>query len=129
MARSEITSNTSEEILYISKNLIKILFLTCFVSIISSFLICSSSATEICFFKSFLFIFGLLNFFVGLFLSCYFSSFALGFDAIWTPQLQGEIQRDERERQISGWPRAFTGGLIFILGIITLYTYIDIFVI
>jgi len=58
-------------------------------------------------------------------MSCYYSSFSLGFDAIWTPQLQGEIQRDEQKRQIRGWVSAITGGLAFLLGIIALYFYIN----
>ncbi len=70
---------------------------------------------------------GFLLVFVGIVVFLFYSSYSFGFDAIWTPQLQGEIQRDERKRQISGWSRAITGGFVLIVGIILLYFTINVF--
>ena len=128
MDRSDTVSNTKEELAYIGEKLVKILLLTLVLSITVSFLICVGSNTEDCLLSNFLFIFGFILLIFGLFVSCYYSSFSLGFDAIWTPQLQGDIQRDERKRQITGWSRAFTGAIAFIIGIVTLYLYISLYI-
>ena len=128
MDSTDSISNAKEELAYIGNNVTKILFFTFSVSIITSLLLCSSINSQDCILSNFLFTFGMILFVLGLLLSCYYSSFSLGFDAIWTPQLQGEIQRDERKRQISGWSRAFTGGIIFLIGIIILYMYINLYI-
>ncbi len=128
MDRNDVTSNTKEELTYIGKALAKILFITLIISAVVGFILCNTSNTAECIVKTFSFSFGSLLFLIGLFMSCYYSSFSLGFDAIWTPQLQGEIQRDERKRQISGWASAITGGLALLIGIITLYFYINLYV-
>ncbi len=128
MDRNDVTSNTKEELAYIGKTLTKILFLTFIISTIVGFVLCNTVNTVDCLFKNVMFSFGSFFFFIGFFMSCYYSSFSLGFDAIWTPQLQGEIQRDERKRQISGWASAITGGLALIIGIITLYFNINLYV-
>ena len=73
------------------------------------------------FFRDLLTLWGFVLVLIGGLIFLFYSSYSFGFDAIWTPQLQGEIQRDERTRQVTGWPRAITGGMMLILGIILLY--------
>lgn len=62
----------------------------------------------------------------GIVIFLYHSSYSSGFDAIWTPQMQGEIQRDERKRQITGWTKAAFGALLIVSGIIALFLFLDI---
>ncbi len=88
MDRFDTTSNTKEEIAYIGETLAKILFLALVISTIGGFILCNISDTVDCIFKNILFCFGVILFLSGLFMSCYYSSFSLGFDAIWTPQFQ-----------------------------------------
>jgi hypothetical protein len=115
MDQTDTASNTMEELVYIGKAIAKILLFTLVISTIVGFIQCNTSNAVDCLFESVLFSSGTILFLLGLLMSCYYSSFSLGFDAIWTPQLQGEIQRDERKRQVSGWASAATGGLSLFL--------------
>ena len=101
-----------------------ILFLFTIIITIPSFLSSSNNLVEKII-LSFLPNLGLIYLILGAIIFFFYSSLGSGFDAIWTPQMQGEIQRDERERQISGFPKAMAGSLLLFSGIfILLISYI-----
>ena len=128
MVRNSSTESVTQEFLYIILFLAKTSVVIGFVGVISGIYLCSVTGESDCFLKTGLLIFGTLQTMIGVIRFLFYSSFSSGFDAIWTPQMQGEIQRDERKRQITGWKRATTGALMIVAGILTLMFYVGLFV-
>lgn len=120
--KEEFDKPIKEEILDIIKAYFKYLisgFILAFIVTIPYFI---TTKTEILEQVSLTFLpnIGIVFLLGGVIIFFYYSSIGSGFDAIWTPQIQGEIQRDERERQLSGFPKATAGGLLLISGIMIL---------
>ena len=118
----------TEELRYIILFLVKASVLLGGLGIIGGIYLCITTSETDCLVKRLLLIYGTLQIIVGIPRFLIYSSYSSGFDAIWTPQIQGEIQRDERKRQITGWTRAATGAAMIVLGLSTLMLYISLFV-
>ena len=123
------TSNIKEELQDIIQYYIKFSLIIVLLGVICGFLFCAQSNEPNCLVKQIMLFIGVLAVIIGIVVFLFYSSYSSGFDAIWTPQMQGEIQRDERKRQITGWVRSTTGGLLLVSGIIILMMYVAFFVI
>jgi hypothetical protein len=128
MDRNLASEDIVKDIKYNISFIARISLLIGSISFIGGFFLCSSANNLTCVFREDLLIFGSFQLFIGILRSLFFSSFSSGFDAIWTPGMQGDIQRDERERQIMGWSKATTGALMILLGILILMLYIYLFI-
>ena len=121
------TSNFKEDVkeiirFYIKYSLIILLVSICLVSFLS---FQENSWNNLI--QQLLIAFGLIQVVCGIVVFLIYSSYSSGFDAIWTPQMQGEIQRDERERQITGWTKAASGASLLVSGILVLIGYVSLF--
>jgi hypothetical protein len=128
MDRNLTSGDINQDMRYIILFLVRISILIGIISLVGGFYLCWGVNNLTCLLKESLFIFGTVQLFIGILRFLFFSSFSSGFDAIWTPGMQGDIQRDERERQITGWSKATTGGFMVLLGILMLMLYIGMFI-
>ncbi len=128
MDRNLPIENITKDLRYITLFFVKISLLIGFLAIIVGFSLCLTLNTGTCLAKESLFFFGTFQVLIGILRFLFYSSYSSGFDAIWTPGMQGDIQRDERARQITGWSKATTGALMILLGILVLLLYIRLFV-
>ena len=128
MDKNPALDDLKKDLYYIFLFFIKISIFIVILALLGSIYMCGNVDSITCILKESLFIFGTIQLIIGILRFLLFSSFSSGFDAIWTPQMQGEIQRDERERQITGWSRATTGAVMIFFGIICLMAYVYLFV-
>ena len=128
MDRNLASEDITRDILYIILFFVRISIIISIIAFAIGFYLCGGVNNVKCLLKESLLIFGTIELFIGILRFLFFSSFSSGFDAIWTPQMQGEIQRDERERQITGWTRAATGAIMLLVGIVVLMVYVSLFV-